>query len=68
MEDGRDSLGLAHERSETLDGDEIKIIVEGGTLVRRDADDRPINQKPKRKSRTVLAGTRRSKKPGSEPA
>ena len=34
---------------ETLDGDEIKIIVEGGTLVRKDADDTPINQKPRRK-------------------
>ena len=53
---------------ETLDGNEIKIIVEGGTLVRKDADDKPINQKPKRKSRTGLPGTGRVKKPGSEPA
>ena len=53
---------------ETLDGDEIKIIVEGGKLVRKDAGDTPINQKPKRKSRTVLPGTGRPKKPGSEPA
>jgi cell division protease FtsH len=53
---------------ETLDGDEIKIIVEGGTLVRKDADDMAIDQKPKRKSRTGLPGTGRSKKPGSEPA
>ena len=53
---------------ETLDGNEIKIIVEGGTLVRKDAEDTPINQKPKRKSRTGLPGTGRPKKPGSEPA
>ena len=44
----------------------IKIIVEGGTLVRKDADDTPINQKPKRKSRTGLPGTGRQKKPGSD--
>ena len=53
---------------ETLDGNEIKIIVDGGTLVRKDAEDTPINQKPKRKSRTGLPGTGRPKKPGSEPA
>ena len=53
---------------ETLDGNEVKIIVEGGKLVRKDADDTPINQKPKRKSRTGLPGTGRPKKPGSEPA
>ena len=53
---------------ETLDGDEVKIIVEGGKLVRKDAVDTPNNQKPKRKSRTVLPGTGRPKKPGSEPA
>ncbi|MDC1382447.1 ATP-dependent zinc metalloprotease FtsH [Candidatus Puniceispirillum sp.] len=53
---------------ETLDGNEIKIIIEGGTLVRKDADDKPINQKPKRKSRTGLPGTGRVKKPGGEPA
>ena len=28
---------------ETLDGEEIKIIVEGGTLVRKDADDTPVS-------------------------
>ena len=53
---------------ETLDGTEIEIIVEGGTLVRKDADDTPINKKPKRKSRTGLPETGRAKKPGSEPA
>ena len=60
-----DNKGIEYE---TLDGDEIKIIVEGGTLVRKDAEDTPINQKPKRKSRTGLPGTGRPKKPGSEPA
>jgi cell division protease FtsH len=53
---------------ETLDGDEIKIIVEGGTLVRKDADDALVKPGPVRKSRTGLPGTRRPKKPGGEPA
>ena len=53
---------------ETLDGEEIKIIVEGGTLVRKDADDTPVKSGPVRKSRTGLPGTGRAKKPGSEPA
>jgi len=53
---------------ETLDGDEIKIIVEGGTLVRKDADDIPVKPGPVRKSRTGLPGTGRPKKPGGEPA
>ena len=53
---------------ETLDGEEIKIIVEGGTLVRKDADDTPVKSGPVRKSRTGLPGTGRTKKPGSEPA
>ena len=53
---------------ETLDGVEIKIIVEGGTLVRKDADDTPAKPGPVRKSRTGLPGTGRSKKPGGEPA
>ena len=53
---------------ETLDGEEIKIIVEGGTLVRKDADDTPANSGPVRKSRTGLPGTGRPKKPGGEPA
>ena len=51
-----------------LDGDEIKIIVEGGTLVRKDADDTPVKPGPVRKSRTGLPGTGRPKKPGGEPA
>ena len=53
---------------ETLDGEEIKIIVEGGTLVRKDADDTPVKPGPVRKSRTGLPGTGRPKKPGGEPA
>jgi len=53
---------------ETLDGEEIKIIVEGGTLVRKDVDDTPVKPGPVRKSRTGLPGTGRPKKPGGEPA
>jgi len=53
---------------ETLDGEEIKIIVEGGTLVRKDADDTAVKPGPVRKSRTGLPGTGRPKKPGGEPA
>ena len=53
---------------ETLDGEEIKIIVEGGTLVRKDADDTQVKPGPVRKSRTGLPGTGRPKKPGGEPA
>ena len=53
---------------ETLDGEEIKIIVEGGTLVRKDADDMLAKPGPVRKSRTGLPGTGRPKKPGGEPA
>ncbi len=53
---------------ETLDGEEIKIIVEGGTLVRKDADDTSVKPGPVRKSRTGLPGTGRPKKPGGEPA
>jgi cell division protease FtsH len=53
---------------ETLDGEEIKIIVEGGTLVRKDAEDTPVKSSPIRKSRTGLPGTGRPKKPGGEPA
>jgi cell division protease FtsH len=53
---------------ETLDGEEIKIIVEGGTLVRKDTDDTPVKPSAVRKSRTGLPGTGRPKKPGGEPA
>ena len=53
---------------ETLDGEEIKIIVEGGTLVRKDTDDTPVKPRAVRKSRTGLPGTGRPKKPGGEPA
>jgi cell division protease FtsH len=53
---------------ETLDGDEIKIIVEGGSLVRKDVDDAPVKSGPVRKSRTGLPGSGRPKKTGGEPA
>ncbi|NBW05341.1 MAG: ATP-dependent metallopeptidase FtsH/Yme1/Tma family protein [Alphaproteobacteria bacterium] len=53
---------------ETLDGNEVKIIAEGGTLVRKDADDTPVDPKPKRRPRTGLPGSGRTKKPGGEPA
>ncbi len=53
---------------ETLDGNEIKIIVEGGTLVRKDANDTQVKSGPIKKSRIGLPGTGRPKKPGSEPA
>ena len=53
---------------ETLDGNEVKIIAEGGTLVRKDSDDTPVDPKPKRRPRTGLPGSGRSKKPGGEPA
>ena len=53
---------------ETLDGEEIKIIVEGGTLVRKDPDDTSVKSGQVRKSRTGLPGTGRPKKPGGEPA
>ena len=53
---------------ETLDGVEIKIIVEGGSLVRKDADDTPVKPGPVRKSRTGLPGAGRPRKPGGEPA
>jgi len=53
---------------ETLDGNEVKIIAEGGTLVRKDVEDEPVVTKVKRRLRTGLPGTGRTKKPGSEPA
>ena len=53
---------------ETLDGNEVKIIADGGTLVRKDADDAPVDPKPKRRPRTGLPGSGRAKKPGGEPA
>jgi cell division protease FtsH len=52
---------------ETLNGDEIKIIVEGGTLSRQDPADEIDTPRGKR-SRATLPGSGRSKKPGSETA
>ena len=52
---------------ETLNGDEIKIIVEGGTLSRQDLADEIDTPRGKR-SRATLPGSGRSKKPGSETA
>jgi len=51
---------------ETLNGDEIKIIVEGGTLSREDTADEVETPRAKRK-RASIPGTGR-KSPGNEPA
>jgi cell division protease FtsH len=54
---------------ETLSGDEIKIIAEGGTIVRNtDEDDTP--ETPRSKTRTGIPGSRRksSSKPSGEPS
>jgi cell division protease FtsH len=53
---------------ETLNGDEIKIIVEGGTLSRQDAADEVESPRSKRRTRTGIPGSGRTKKPGSETA
>ena len=50
---------------ETLNGDEIKIIVEGGTLSREDPADEVETPRAKRK-RASIPGTGRPKSPGSE--
>ena len=52
---------------ETLNGDEIKIIVEGGTLSRTDPADEVASPRAK-KSRVGLPGSGRPKKPGNETA
>ena len=52
---------------ETLNGEEIKIIVEGGTLSRQDPADEIDTPRGKR-SRATIPGSGRSKKPGSETA
>ena len=52
---------------ETLNGDEIQIIVEGGTLSREEPADEIETPRAKRK-RASIPGSGRSKKPGSEPA
>ena len=52
---------------ETLNGDEIDIIVEGGTLSRQDPADEVDTPRAKR-SRVTLPKSGRSKKPGNETA
>ena len=52
---------------ETLNGDEIRIIVEGGTLSREEPADENDTPRTKRK-RASIPGSGRPKKPGSEPA
>ena len=52
---------------ETLNGGEIQIIVEGGTLSRPDPSDDVDTPRTKRK-RASLPGSNRPKNPGSEPA
>ena len=52
---------------ETLNGEEIRIIVEGGTLSRPDPSDGIDTPRTKRK-RASIPGSNRPKNPGSEPA
>ena len=52
---------------ETLNGEEIRIIVEGGTLSRPDLPDDIDTPRTKRK-RASIPGSNRPKNPGSEPA
>ena len=52
---------------ETLNGEEIRIIVEGGTLSRPDPSDDIDTPRTKRK-RASIPGSSRPKNPGSEPA
>ena len=52
---------------ETLNGDEIQIIVDGGTLSREETVDEIETPRAKRK-RASIPGSGRPKKPGSEPA
>ena len=52
---------------ETLNGEEIRIIVEGGTLSRSDPSDDIDTPRTKRK-RASIPGSNRPKNPGSEPA
>ena len=54
---------------ETLNGEEIKIIVEGGTLSRNDgSDDEPSEPRAKKPRSGLPTGGRRSAKPSGEPA
>jgi len=52
---------------ETLNGDEIKIIVDGGVLSRTDPEEEVESPRAKR-SRTGIPGAGRPKKPGNETA
>ncbi len=52
---------------ETLNGDEIKIIVDGGVLSRTDPEEEVESPRAK-KSRTGIPGAGRPKKPGNETA
>ena len=52
---------------ETLNGDEIKIIVDGGVLSRTDPEEEVESPRTKR-SRTGIPGAGRPKKPGNETA
>ena len=59
-----ENIALALLEYETLSGDEIKIIAEGGTIVRStDTDETP--ETPRSKTRTGIPGSRR--KPASKP-
>ena len=54
---------------ETLNGEEIKIIVEGGTLSRNDGtDDEPSEPRVKKPRSGLPSGGRRSAKPSGETA
>ena len=48
---------------ETLSGDEIKTVVEGGTVVRGDSEDLPTS--PREKSRTTIPGGARKPRKGA---
>ena len=54
---------------ETLNGEEIKIIVDGGSLSRNDGtDDEPTKPRAKKPRSGLPSGGRRSAKPSGEPA
>ena len=54
---------------ETLNGEEIKIIVDGGTLSRNEpSDDEPSEPRAKKPRSGLPTGGRRNQKPSGEPA
>ena len=54
---------------ETLNGEEIRIIVEGGTISRKDnSDDEPSEPRAKKPRSGLPSGGRRAAKPSGEPA